>query len=67
MPLNNCKVEFKLNRTKYCVLAAADADDGNADSDNITFTIKDIKLYFPLVTLSAKENQMISKLLNKVF
>ena len=32
----------------------------------IIFTIKEPKLYFPLVTLSAKYNQKLSKLLSKV-
>ena len=35
--------------------------------DNIVFTIKDTKLYAPVVTLSAKVNQKLSKLLSKGF
>ena len=31
------------------------------------FTIKDTKLYVPVVTFSAKNNQKLSKLLNQVF
>ena len=31
----------------------------------IIFTIKDTKLYVPVVTLSAKDNQNLSKLLSK--
>ena len=49
------------------MLAAAGADNANSDSNNITFTIKDIKLYAPVVTLSAKGNQKPSKLLSKGF
>ena len=56
MPLINCKVELKLKWTKYCVLPAAGADNDNAN-DNIIFTIKGTKLYVPVVTLSAKDNQ----------
>ena len=69
MPLNNCKVELKLTWTKYCILSAAGTDnaDGNNDDDNIIFTIKDTKLYIPIVTLSAKDNQKLSKLLSKGF
>ena len=40
-------------------------DDANAD--NIIFTIKDTKLYVPAVTLSAKDNQKLLKLLSKGF
>ena len=35
--------------------------------DNIIFTIKETKLYVPVVALSAKDNQKVSKLLNKGF
>ena len=49
MLLINCKVELKLNWTKYCVLSEAGANNNNANSDNIIFTIKDTKLYAPVV------------------
>ena len=73
MPLINFKVELKLEWTKYCVLSAAGKgiDNGNDDDDNnsnnIIFTIKDTKLYIPVVTFSARENQKLSKLLSKGF
>ena len=67
MPLINCKVELKLKWTKYCVLSAAGADNADANSLNIIFTIKYTKLYVPVVTLSAKENQNLSKLHRKGF
>ena len=35
MSLINCKVEFKLKWTKYCVLSAAVADNANANSNKI--------------------------------
>ena len=41
------------------------ANDGNAYI--IIFTIKDIKLYVPLVNLSARDNQKLSKLISKGF
>ena len=48
----NWKIELKLKRTKYCVLS-----DGNS----IIFTIKDTKLYVPVVTLTARDNKKIIK------
>ena len=49
-PLIDCKVEWKLRWTKHCVLSVLgkDNDNGAADSNNIIFTIKDIKLYMSL-------------------
>ena len=73
MPLINCKEELKLKLTKYCVLSAAgnenhsDNDDDNNNANNIIFTIKDIKVYVPPVTLSARDNQKLSKILRKGF
>ena len=46
-------------------MAANDNINGNVN--NIIFTIKDAKLYFPVVTLSAKDNQKLSKLFSKKF
>ena len=37
----------------------------DTNSNNIIFPIKDTKLYAPVVTLSAKDNQKLSKLLSK--
>ena len=70
MPLINCKVKLKLKWTKYRVLSAAGADNvinNNANGNNIIFTIKDTKLYVPVVTLSAIDNQKLSKLFSKRF
>ena len=52
---------------KDCVLSAAGVDkfNGTDDDDNIVFTIKDTKLYIPAVTLSARDNQKLSKVLCK--
>ena len=63
MPLINCKVELKLKWAKYCVLSAA----VNANADNIIFTIKDKKLYIPVINLSARDIQTLSKLLSEAF
>ena len=67
MPLINCKIELKLKWTKYCVLSTAAADNinGNNDDNNIIFTIKDTKIYVSVVTLSARDNQKLSKFLHK--
>ena len=66
MPLINCKVELKLKWTKYSVLSTAGDDNTNdTNSNNIIFTIKDTKLYVPVVTLSARDNQKLSKRLSK--
>ena len=66
----NCKVELKLRWTKYCVLPAAcnenqSDNDNNDNANKINFTIKDTKLYVPVVTLSTKDNQKLSKILSK--
>ena len=62
MPLINCKVELKHKWTKYCVLSAAGNDNVNDDDSNNIFTIK-----VPVVTLSARGNQKLPKLLSKGF
>ena len=40
-------------------------DNGNAN--NIIFTIKGAKLYVPVITLLARDNQKVSKLCSKGF
>ena len=56
---SKCKLELRLKWTKYCALSAAGVDNvnGNDSDNNITFTIKDTKLYVPVVTLSRRDNQ----------
>ena len=41
--------------------------ESDNNGNNIIFTIKDTKLYAPVVTLSASDNQKLSKHLNKGF
>ena len=65
MSLINCKVELKLKWTKYGVLSAAGNDKDDDRDDKIDFTIKGTKLYVPSVTLSARNNQKLLKLLSK--
>ena len=67
MPLIVCKDELKLKWTEYCVLSAVCDDNTNANPNKITFTIKEIKLCVPVLTLPAKDNQKLSKLQNKGF
>ena len=42
-------------------------DNANISSSNIIVILEDKRLYVPIVTLSAKDNQKLSKLLNKGF
>ena len=49
------------------VCSCTDNANGNNDDNNIIFTIKETKLYVPIVTLSARGNQKLSKLLSKEF
>ena len=46
MLLINCKVDLKPKLTKHCVLSVLGnkSDNANVDSNNITFTINDVKL-----------------------
>ena len=49
------------------LLFSNENDDANLDFNNIIFTIKDKKLYVSIVTLSAKDNEKLSKSLSKGF
>ena len=46
-------------------MSAAGADNAYANPNNIIFTIKDTKLYLPVVSSSAKDNKKPPKLLSK--
>ena len=59
----NCKVELKLKWTKSSVIAAAGADNDNANDNSIIFN--SIYYYVPVFTLSAKDNQKLLELLSK--
>ena len=63
--MHNCKVELKRKLINHCVLSTAGADNADADSNNIIFTMKVTKFYVPVVTFPAKENQKLSKLFSK--
>ena len=53
------QIRIKLRWEKHCVLSVARTynTNGNNDNNNITFTVKDTKVYVPVVTLSARDNQ----------
>ena len=51
-------MDWKLCVNHSCSCANADA----TGADSATFKITDAKLYVPTVTLSAKENEKLSKL-----
>ena len=61
----NWKVELKLKWTKYYDLSATRTNDADANPDNIIFAVKDTKLYVPVVTLSERNNQILSKSFSK--
>ena len=65
MLLINCKIELKFKWTKYCVLSANGNDNDDAICNNIILTTKDSKLYVPILTLSAKGNQKLTKIMGK--
>ena len=68
MPLISCKLESKLKWTKYCALSTAGEDNvNNGDSSNVIFTIKGTILYLPVITVSARDSQKLSKLISKGF
>ena len=58
MPLVNCKIELPLNWIEKCLLTTA---------NTAIFKIIDVKLYVPIVTLSAEDNVKLLKLLSEEF
>ena len=66
MPLIDCKIGLNPNGENI-VLVAAGNDNYEVNSDNIIFIIKDTKLYVPVVSLPAKDNKKLLKLLSKRF
>ena len=48
-------------------IAVTDNANGDNDDNNIIFTIKGTILYVPVITLLARDNQKLSKLLSKGF
>ena len=70
MPLINCEVSLTLIWSENCVLPDTTTHTAipaiNAPT-NVTFKITDIKLYFPVVTLSTKDNNNSLKQLKSGF
>ena len=46
-------------------MSATRTNDADANPDNIIFAVKDTKLYVPVVTLSERNNQILSKSVSK--
>ena len=59
MPLINCKVYLELNWIQDCILSSA--------RNSAKFAITDAKLHFPIVTLSNKDSEKLTKQLSKGF
>ena len=66
MFLVNCKIHLELNWDINCVMYGADANAGGIDRET-TFKITSTKLYVLIVTLSTKDNVILTKQLNEGF
>ena len=69
LPLINRKVHLELNWNNNCVMCGADiyADGDHANDKETIFKITSTKLYVPIVPLSTKDNQNLTKQLNEGF
>ena len=69
MPLINYKIHLELNSNDDCVMYGANtyADGDNANDRETTFQITSTKLYVPVVTLSTKDNENLTKQLDEGF
>ena len=63
MLLVNCKIDLELTWHKDCMISSANAADGQV----VSFMITNTKLYVPVVTLSTKDNNNLTKQLNDGF
>ena len=63
MPLVNCKIDLELTWHKDCMISSANAAAGQV----VSFMIANTKLYVPVVTLSTKDNNNLTKQLNDGF
>ena len=61
MSLINCKINLDLIWSKNCVILANNSDQAT------TFSIADTKLYVPIVTLSAQDNENLLEHLKSGF
>ena len=60
MPLVNCKIDLELTWHKDCMISSENAVAGQV----VSFMITNTKLYVPVVTLSTKDNNNLTKQLN---
>ena len=69
MPLINSKIHLELNWNNDCLMHGADTYAGgdNANDRETTFQITSAKLYVPVVTLSTKDNENLTKQLDEGF
>ena len=58
---------MKFKWRNHFVLSAAGADNHDSNPNNFISTLKDTKLFVPVVALSTKDNQRLTKLLSKGF
>ena len=63
MALVNCKIDLELTWHKDCMISSVNAADGQV----VSFMITNTKLYVPVVTLSTKDNNNLTKQLNEGF
>ena len=63
IPLVNCKIDLELTWHKVCVITSVNAAAGQV----VSFMITNTKLYVPVVTLSTKDNNNLTKQLNEDF
>ena len=77
MPLINCEISLNLNWSENCVVTSKATRDADPDADspvaainnptNATFKIKNTKLYVPVSTLSAENDNKLSEQLKPGF
>ena len=69
MLLIKCKIHLEVNWNKNCAMYNHDtyADGDNDNNIEITFLLKNTKLYVPIVTLSSKGNVNLKKQLSEGF
>ena len=63
MSLVNCKIDLELTWHKDCMISSANV----AANRVVSFIITDTNLYLPIVTLSTKDNNNLTKQLNEGF
>ena len=63
MPLVNCKIDLELTWHRVCIISSENAAGGQV----VSFMITNTKLYVPVVTLSTKDNNNLTKQLNDGF